>query len=37
MDELLKFFVLLFVVVEPVTLVPVFAGLTDGASERYKR
>jgi len=29
-DELLKFFVL-------VTLVPVFAGLTDGASERYKR
>ena len=37
MDELLKFFVLLFVVVEPVTLVPVFASLTDGASERYKR
>jgi len=36
-DELLKFFVLLFVVVEPVTLVPVFAGLTEGASERYKR
>ena len=36
-DELLKFFVLLFVVVEPVTLVPVFASLTDGASERYKR
>jgi len=37
MDELLKFFVLLFVVVEPVTLVPVFASLTDGASERYRR
>jgi multiple antibiotic resistance protein len=37
MDELLKFFVLLFVVVEPVTLVPVFATLTDGASERYRR
>ena len=36
-DELLKFFVLLFVVVEPVTLVPVFAGLTEGAGERYKR
>jgi len=36
-DELAKFFVLLFVVVEPVTLVPLFAGLTDGASERYKR
>ena len=31
-DELLKFFVLLIVVVEPVTLVPVFAGLTEGAS-----
>jgi multiple antibiotic resistance protein len=36
-DELVKFFVLLFVVVEPVTLVPVFAGLTEGASERYRR
>jgi len=36
-DELVKFFVLLFVVVEPVTLVPVFAGLTEGASEAYKR
>lgn len=36
-DELLKFFVLLFVVVEPVTLVPVFASLTVGASESYKR
>jgi multiple antibiotic resistance protein len=36
-DELVKFFVLLFVVVEPVTLVPVFAGLTEGASESYKR
>ena len=36
-DELLKFFVLLFVVVEPVTLVPLFAALTDGASESYKR
>lgn len=36
-DELLRFFVLLFVVVEPVTLVPLFASLTDGASESYKR
>jgi multiple antibiotic resistance protein len=36
-DELLKFFVLLFVVVEPVTLVPVFASLTHGASDAYRR
>jgi len=36
-DELLKFFVLFFVIVEPVTLVPVFAGLTEGASEIYRR
>jgi multiple antibiotic resistance protein len=36
-DELAKFFVLLFVVVEPVTLVPVFAGLTEGAGEAYRR
>jgi multiple antibiotic resistance protein len=36
-DELLKFFVLFFVVVEPVTLVPVFASLTHGASAAYRR
>lgn len=36
-DELLKFFVLLIVVVEPVTLVPVFASLTHGASDAYRR
>jgi len=36
-DELLKFFVLFFVIVEPVTLVPVFAGLTEGASQIYRR
>ncbi len=36
-DELVKFFVLLFVVVEPVTLVPVFATLTQGAGDAYKR
>ena len=37
MDELLKFFVLFFVVVEPITLVPLFAGLTEGADERFRR
>jgi len=36
-DELLKFFVLFFVIVEPVTLVPVFAGLTEGASQIFRR
>ena len=36
-DELLKFFVLFFVIVEPVTLVPVFAGLTEGASQTFRR
>jgi small neutral amino acid transporter SnatA (MarC family) len=29
-DEVLKFFVLFFVVVEPVTLVPLFAAMTEG-------
>ncbi len=36
-DELLKFFVLFFVVVEPVSLVPLFAGLTAGADEAFRR
>ncbi len=36
-DELVKFFVLFFVIVEPVTLVPVFAGLTEGADLAYRR
>ncbi len=33
----LKFFVVFFVVVEPVALVPLFAGLTQGASLGYRR
>ncbi len=33
----LKFFVVFFVVVEPISLIPLFAGLTAGASDRYKR
>lgn len=36
-DELIKFFVLLFVVVEPITLAPVFASLTQGADTAYRR
>jgi multiple antibiotic resistance protein len=33
----IKFFVVFFVVVEPVSLVPLFASLTEGASSAYKR
>lgn len=36
-EELLKFFVLFFVVVEPISLVPLFAGLTAGAGEAFRR
>jgi MarC family membrane protein len=36
-DEVLKFFVLFFVVVEPVTLVPLFAAMTEGEDEAYRR
>jgi multiple antibiotic resistance protein len=36
LDQLLKFFVVFFVVVEPLSLIPLFNGLTDGASARYK-
>ena len=35
-DELVKFFVLFFVVVEPISLVPLFAGLTEGAGEKFR-
>jgi multiple antibiotic resistance protein len=33
----LKFFVVFFVVVEPVSLIPLFTGLTAGAASAYKR
>jgi len=33
----LKFFVVFFVVVEPVSLIPLFTGLTLGATAAYKR
>ena len=36
-EDLLKFFVLLFVVVEPITLVPLFAALTEGADDEFRR
>lgn len=36
-EQLVKFFVVFFVVVEPVSLIPVFAGLTEGANDGYKR
>lgn len=36
LEPLVKFFVVFFVVVEPISLIPVFAGLTQGASNAYK-
>lgn len=36
-ESWIKFFVVFFVVVEPVSLVPLFAGLTQGASAAYRR
>jgi multiple antibiotic resistance protein len=36
-DELVKFFVVLLVVVEPLSLLPILAGLTEGADGRYLR
>jgi len=35
-ETLVKFFVVFFVVVDPISLIPLFAGLTQGASARYK-
>jgi multiple antibiotic resistance protein len=36
-DELVKFFVVLLVVVEPLSVLPVLAGLTEGADDGYRR
>jgi multiple antibiotic resistance protein len=35
-EPALKFFIVFFVVVEPISLIPVFSGLTEGASDSYK-
>jgi len=37
LQQLIKFFVVFFVVVEPISLIPLFAGLTQGASAGYKQ
>jgi multiple antibiotic resistance protein len=36
-ETLIKFFVVFFVVVEPISLIPLFAGLTEGAGDQYKK
>ncbi len=36
-EPLVKFFVVFFVVVDPISLIPLFAGLTQGASARFKK
>jgi multiple antibiotic resistance protein len=36
-EQLVKFFVVFFVVVDPISLIPLFAGLTRGASAHYKK
>ncbi len=36
-DELIKFFIVLLVVVEPLALLPVLAGLTEGADDSWRR
>ena len=36
-DELVKFFVVLLVVVEPLSLLPVLAGLTEGSDDDHRR
>jgi multiple antibiotic resistance protein len=37
LEQPLKFFFVFFVVVEPVSLIPLFSGLTHGATAQYKR
>jgi multiple antibiotic resistance protein len=37
LEPLIKFFIVFFVVVDPISLIPLFAGLTEGATDSYKR
>jgi multiple antibiotic resistance protein len=37
LEHPLKFFIVFFVVVEPISLIPIFTGLTSGATPEYKR
>jgi MarC family membrane protein len=37
LEQPLKFFVVFFVVVEPISLIPLFTGLTAGATRQYQR
>src|ERR1700733_9425901 len=36
-EQLFKLFVVFFVAVEPISLIPLFAGLTEGASPNYQK
>ena len=36
LEQALKFFIVFFVVVEPLSLIPVFSGLTEGANASYR-
>ena len=36
LEQAFKFFIVFFVVVEPIPLIPVFSGLTEGASASYR-
>ncbi len=36
LEQAIKFFIVFFVVVEPISLIPLFSGLTEGASDDYK-
>ena len=37
LEQPLKFLVVFFVVIEPISLIPLFSGLTTGATAQYKR